>query len=178
MEQKHYLFYQKQSLSTFWKNSLYAEKFFLISWILFSLFWAGSSVYLTFCSTNPTIAAPLFASIWLFCFPGMTFFCHHISKSYWIVFEEHSILRHGNYQIPTYQKRIPYEQAAYILIGDLPPFLIPGRTSSSDWYHKKFGNYINVLDQQKKCLFTVRYSEPVLDLLCEKCKNAQVITVK
>ena len=38
MDQKHYLFYQKQSIGTFWKNSFHLEKFFLICFLLFSLF--------------------------------------------------------------------------------------------------------------------------------------------
>ena len=139
---------------------------------------AGGFIYITFCSTDPAVVAPLLASVWLFLFPGMTFFCHRTVKSYWVFFQEHTVLRHGNYGYFTQKKIIPYEKATYILIGNLPPFLTPGNTNSSDWYHKKFGNYINVLDQNKSCLFTVRYSESILKLLLEKCSNAHVITVE
>lgn len=34
------------------------------------------------------------------------------------------------------------------------------------------------MDQNQSCLFTVRYSEPILKLLLEKCSNAHVITVE
>lgn len=34
------------------------------------------------------------------------------------------------------------------------------------------------MDQNKSCLFTVRYSESILKLLLEKCSNAHVITVE
>lgn len=178
MDQKHYLFYQKQSIGTFWKNSFPLEKFFLISFLLFSLFMAGGFVYITLRSPDPAVAAPLLASVWLFLFPGMTFFCHRAIKSYWVIFQEHTVFRHGSYGYLAQKKIISYEKAAYILTGNLPPFLTPGNTGSSDWYHKKFGNYINVLDRNKSCLFTVRYSEHVLNLLLEKCSHAQVITVE
>ncbi len=80
---------QKQSIGTFWKNSFHLEKFFLICFLLFSLFMAGGFIYITFCSTDPAVAAPLLASVWLFLFPGMTFFCHRTVKSYWVFFQEH-----------------------------------------------------------------------------------------
>ena len=119
MDQKHYLFYQKQSIGTFWKNSFHLEKFFLICFLLFSLFMAGGFIYITFCSTDPAVAAPLLASVWLFLFPGMTFFCHRTVKSYWVFFQEHTVLRHGSYGYFTQKKIIPYEKATYILIGNL-----------------------------------------------------------
>lgn len=34
------------------------------------------------------------------------------------------------------------------------------------------------MEQNKLCLFTVRYSESILKLLLEKCSNAHVTTVE
>lgn len=75
------------------------------------------------------------------------------------------------------EKKISYDEAAYILTGEAEPFVTP-RPNLGPWYHRKFGDYLNVLDAQKHCLFTVRYSQENLNLLMEKCIHAQLMDIQ
>ena len=88
-----------------------------------------------------------------------------------------SFAGHGFYGQLKQKKKISYDQAAYILTGEAEPFVTP-RPNLGPWYHRKFGDYLNVLDAQKHCLFTVRYSQENLNLLMEKCIHAQLMDIQ
>ncbi len=74
------------------------------------------------------------------------------------------------------RRKIDYSNARYIIAGNVKPAIVP-RMNFSNWYYKKFGKYINVLSEERKLLFTVRYSEEVLLLIQQKCEDAELVMV-
>lgn len=177
MQEKQYLFYEKQSLAAFWKNSMLAEKIFLVCWSINAVLMAIIFAVLIPMSRDRGIAFVLFTLIWVFLFPGILWISHRLVKGFWVILRKEDVLRHGFYGKLKQRKKIRYEEAAYILIGEAEPFVTP-RPSLGPWYHRKFGNYMNVLDAQKNCLFALRYSEQNLKLLMEKCIHAQLMDIE
>ena len=118
-----------------------------------------------------------FTLVWVLIFPGVLWISHRLMKAYWVIFKKEEVLRHGFYGQLKQKKKISYDEAAYILTGEAEPFVTP-RPNLGPWYHRKFGDYLNVLDAQKHCLFTVRYSQENLNLLMEKCIHAQLMDIQ
>ena len=177
MQEKQYLFYEKQSLAAFWKNGMLAEKIFLVCWSINAVLMAIIFAVLIHVATDKETAIFMFTLGWVLLFPGVLWISHRLVKDYWVIFKKEEVLRHGFYGQRKQKKKIFYDEAAYILTGDAEPFVTP-RPNLGPWYHRKFGNYLNVLDAQKNCLFTVRYSQENLNLLMEKCIHAQLMDIK
>lgn len=177
MQEKQCLFYEKQSLGEFWKNSMLAEKIFLVCWSINAVLMAIIFAVLISMSTDRETAVVLFTLSWVLLFPGLLWISHRSVKGFWVILGNEDVLRHGFYGTLKQRKKIRYEEVAYILTGELEPFVTP-RPNLGPWYHRKFGNYLNVLDAQKNCLFTVRYSKENLNLLMEKCIHAQLMDIE
>ena len=71
MHEKQYLFYEKQSLGEFWKNSMLAEKIFLICWSINAVLMAIIFAVLISMSTDRETAVVLFTLSWVLLFPGL-----------------------------------------------------------------------------------------------------------
>lgn len=177
MQEKQYLFYEKQSLAAFWKTSMLPEKIFLVCWSINAVLMAIIFAVLTPMATDRGTAIFIFTLVWVLIFPGVLWISHRLMKAYWVIFKKEEVLRHGFYGQLKQKKKISYDEAAYILTGEAEPFVTP-RPNLGPWYHRKFGDYLNVLDAQKHCLFTVRYSQENLNLLMEKCIHAQLMDIQ
>ncbi|EGG82240.1 hypothetical protein HMPREF9477_01249 [Lachnospiraceae bacterium 2_1_46FAA] len=171
---KHYLFWKKQSVREFWENELLAEKVFVIVYCIIALLFGGMFIVCIWSTDNKLSAGILLGACWIFIFLGIPFLTHTGEKSYWVIFEDTFVLRRGNCKGYSHIEKIFYKEAKYLVIGSVDPYISP-RMVSPKWYHKKWGNYINVVSSDKKALFSVRYSEEMLKMLQKKCINAHVV---
>ena len=128
----------------------------------------------TLWSLNRLYAGLLFGTTWLFLFLGIPFIAYVSNKSYWIVLGKNYVLLHGTFRQHIAKKKIFYEEVGYIIIGNVEPCIVLLRTIG-EWYHKKFGDYINALSPQKDVLFTVRFSEETFEFLQKKSINAKIL---
>lgn len=169
---KNYLFYEKITIRDSWKKDVYRKKF--ISYCVIALLTLCFFVACTLYSLNRLYAGLLFGTVWLFLFFGIPFIGYAVSQSYWIVLEKSYVLLHGSFNKHIAKKKIFYEEVGYIIIGNVEPCIAP-RGTIGEYYHKKFGDYINALSPQKDVLFTVRFSEETFEFLQKKCINAKII---
>ena len=71
MQEKQCLFYEKQSLGEFWKNSMLAEKIFLVCWSINAVLMAIIFAVLISMSTDRETAVVLFTLSWVLLVPGL-----------------------------------------------------------------------------------------------------------
>ena len=71
MQEKQYLFYEKQSLAAFWKTSMLAEKIFLVCWSINAVLMAIIFAVLTPMATDRGTAIFIFTLVWVLIFPGV-----------------------------------------------------------------------------------------------------------
>lgn len=172
MKEKHYLFYEKKPLKEKWRELPLTDKFaYIVLGIMeLGLFLAGILMFL---------ANILASMILIFFCPFMFVVCFYMLKMYYVIFEEDYVYRGGSIWGAAYKKHIAYEKVCYIIVGDAGPMIYPrpNGTSNPEYYHKRFGNYINVLGVERNILFTVRYSNEIEEYLKFKCPQAQVIDI-
>lgn len=180
MNGKFYLFYEEGTLREILKKLSIIEKFFLIIWSVFAVFMLAIFVSIVFLATGDKLyVAILLSCIWLALFPGLFFASRVFDKSFYVSFEADCAVIHGK---PwkgriRIKKRSFYAEARYVITGNAAPFLVPYRTDPK-YYHWKFGNYINVVDENERVLFIVRYSKEMEQFLQKKCLNAEVVDIK
>ena len=133
MQEKQYLFYEKQSLAAFWKTSMLAEKIFLVCWSINAVLMAIIFAVLTPMATDRGTAIFIFTLVWVLIFPGVLWISHRLVKAYWVIFKKKEVLRHGFYGQLKQKKKISYDEAAYILTGEAEPFVTP-RPNLGPWY--------------------------------------------
>ena len=111
MQEKQYLFYEKQSLAAFWKTSMLAEKIFLVCWSINAVLMAIIFAVLTPMATDRETAIFIFTLVWVLIFPGVLWISHRLVKAYWVIFKKKEVLRHGFYGQLKQKKKISYDEA-------------------------------------------------------------------
>ncbi len=98
-------------------------------------------------------------------------------RSWWVAFDEDRVILDGE----MIRRKIPYKSVRYVVRGDMGPGLHPypgwfGPSAVS--YRRRFGDYLNAVDESGSVLFPVREDGDAFARLHEKCPGARVVEIE
>ena len=97
-------------------------------------------------------------------------------RSWSVSMEEDRVILDGE----MIRRKIPYKAVRYIVRGDMGPALhpFPGRFGpSAVSYRRRFGDYLNAVDENGAVLFPLREEGSAFSDLHEKCPGARIVEI-
>jgi hypothetical protein len=119
------------------------------------------------------VAAELVPVVLVFLFLWM----RSCQRSWWVALEEDRVILDGE----MIRRKIPYKAVRYIVRGDMGPALHPypgwfGPSAIS--YRRRFGDYLNAVDENGAVLFSLREEGDAFSHLHGKCPGARIVEIE